>query len=98
MIVTHFCDRNGESSQKKTRNVSAISQTKKKTLRAEYSHVILQPEELDVLPESLEGVLAQNRDLVVVDMQGFQLVDPLQGQAREDLDLVPGQCQRGQLG
>ena len=51
-----------------------------------------------MLPESLEGVLAQNRDLVVVDMQGFQLVDPLQGQAREDLDLVPGQCQRGQLG
>ena len=79
-------------------HVKSLKKRSKTSKRTHNSHVILQPEELDVLPESLEGVLAQNRDLVVVDMQGFQLVDPLQGQAREDLDLVPGQCQRGQLG
>ena len=47
-----------------------------------------------MLPEALEGVLVQNRDLVVVDVQGFQLMDPLEGEGREDLDLVPGQRQR----
>ena len=59
-----------------------------------YSHVVLQPEVLDVLAEALEGVLADGLDLVVVGVEGLEAVDAAQGRAGEGLDLVAGQGQR----
>ncbi len=47
-----------------------------------------------MLPESLEGVLVQPRDQVLVDVQRLQLVDPAQGVAGKVLDLVRRQRQR----
>ena len=54
---------------------------------------MLQPQVLDVLPEALEGVLVQPLHLVVVQVEGGQLVDAAKGLARERLDDVAGQRQ-----
>lgn len=64
-----------------------------KWLRLYNSLVALHPEVLDVFPESLEGVLAHPLDLVVVQVEGLQPVDPAQGGAGERLNLIPGQAQ-----
>ena len=54
---------------------------------------MLQPQVLDVLPEALERVLIQPLDLVVVQVEGGQLVYAAKGLARERLDDVAGQRQ-----
>ena len=51
-------------------------------------HVVLKPEVLDMFAESLERVLTQQRDLVLVHVQRPELVDRPQRRRRELLDQV----------
>ena len=64
--------------------------------RFDHSHVVLQPQVLDVLSEALEGVVPDGRDLVLVEVQRPKLMDRPQRRRWKLLDQVRRHRQRRQ--